>query len=109
LAEGLVFARALALDGEQTLAILRASMAYSRIMDVKGEKMLLRDFKPQAKLSQHLKDVRLMLAAAAKSGTKLPFSETHRALLEAAEATGLGQLDNSAVIRAIEGMKGSQR
>lgn len=101
LAEGLVFAHALKLDGSQSLEILRASMAYSRIMDVKGEKMLRGDFKPQARLSQHLKDVRLMLAAAAKAQTKLPLSETHRKILSAAEAAGLGQLDNSAIIRVL--------
>lgn len=99
LAEGLVFARALKLPGQQTLEILRASMAYSRIMDAKGEKMLTGDFKPQARLSQHLKDVRLMLASANKSGLKLPLSQTHRRLLQAAETAGLGQLDNSAIIR----------
>jgi 3-hydroxyisobutyrate dehydrogenase-like beta-hydroxyacid dehydrogenase len=101
LAEGLSFARALKLDGEQVLEIFRASMAYSRIMDVKGEKMLRGDFKPQARLSQHLKDVRLMLAAATKAHTKLPLSETHKKILSAAEAAGLGQLDNSAIIRVI--------
>ncbi len=101
LAEGLVFARALKLDGDQALEILRASMAYSRIMDVKGEKMLRSDFKPQARLSQHLKDVRLMLAAAAKVRTKLPLSETHGNILSAAETAGLGALDNSAIIRVI--------
>jgi 3-hydroxyisobutyrate dehydrogenase-like beta-hydroxyacid dehydrogenase len=76
-------------------------MAYSRIMDVKGEKMLRGDFKPQARLSQHLKDVRLMLAAANKARTKLPLSETHKKILAAAEAAGLGALDNSAIIRVI--------
>jgi len=101
LAEGLVFARALKLDGKQTLEILRASMAYSRIMDVKGEKMLRGDFRPQARLSQHLKDVRLMLAAAGKAHTKIPLTETHRNILTAAEAAGLGQLDNSAIIQVI--------
>ncbi|HEX5221667.1 MAG TPA: NAD(P)-dependent oxidoreductase [Verrucomicrobiae bacterium] len=101
LAEGLVFARALKLNGEQTLKILRASMAYSRIMDVKGEKMLRGDFKPQARLAQHLKDVRLMLAAARKAHTKLPLTETHRGILATAEAAGLGHLDNSAIIRVI--------
>jgi 3-hydroxyisobutyrate dehydrogenase-like beta-hydroxyacid dehydrogenase len=107
LAEGLSFAHALKLDGKQVLKILRASMAYSRIMDVKGEKMLRGDFKPQARLSQHLKDVRLMLAAAAKAHTKLPLSETHRKILSAAEAAGFGQLDNSAIIRVIGALNSS--
>ena len=98
LAEGLAFGRALGLPGEQTLAILRESMAYSRIMDAKGQKMLRRNFKPQARLSQHLKDVRLMLSAAAVAGARLPLSETHRRLLERAESAGFGHLDNSAII-----------
>ena len=63
LAEGLCFARQLGLDLQQTLHLLRESMSYSRIMDTKGEKMIHQDFAPQARLSQHLKDVRLMLAS----------------------------------------------
>jgi 3-hydroxyisobutyrate dehydrogenase-like beta-hydroxyacid dehydrogenase len=108
LAEGLVFARVLGLDGVQALKVLRESMAYSRIMDTKGEKMLRGDFEPQAKLSQHLKDVRLILESATGLGAKLPLSETHRHLLELAETAGLGQLDNSAIIRAIESLKDPQ-
>jgi len=42
-----------------------------------------------------------MLAAAAQAHTKLPLSETHRKILSTAEAAGLGQLDNSAIIRVI--------
>lgn len=98
LAEGLAFAQQLDLDLTQTLDVLRRSMAYSRIMDTKGEKMITQDFTPQAKLSQHLKDVRLMLAA---SVLPLPLSETHRRLLEKAEVLGYGEADNSAVIQAI--------
>jgi 3-hydroxyisobutyrate dehydrogenase-like beta-hydroxyacid dehydrogenase len=98
LAEGLAFAEALGLDSELALTVLRESSSYSRVMDLKGRKMLERDFAPQARLSQHLKDVRLMLEAAAKAGAKLPLSEFHRQLLEQAEAAGLGALDNSAII-----------
>jgi 3-hydroxyisobutyrate dehydrogenase-like beta-hydroxyacid dehydrogenase len=100
LAEGLAFAKALGLDGEATLAILAESAAYSRVMDTKGRKMITGDFTPQAKLSQHLKDVRLILAAAEAAGIDLPLSTTHRQILEAAEAAGYGDADNSAVIRA---------
>ncbi len=98
LAEGLVLAQQLDLELPQTLDVMRRSMAYSRIMDTKGEKMITQDFTPQAKLSQHLKDVRLMLAA---SSIPLPLSETHRRLLEKAESLGFGDADNSAVIEAI--------
>ena len=102
LAEGVVFASALGLEPQQTLGVLRASMAYSRIMDTKGEKMIRGDFAVQGRLSQHLKDVRLMLEAAARAGQRLPLTLTHQALLEFAESMGLGPLDNSAILRAIE-------
>lgn len=102
LGEGLVLADMLGLDLTQSLAVLRASAAYSKAMDVKGEKMIAGDFAPQAKLSQHLKDVRLMLAAAAREDRHLPLSDRHRELLELAESLGFGEADNSAIVRAVE-------
>ncbi len=99
LAEGLAFAGKLGLNLEQTLAVLRESMGYSRVMDTKGDKMIVGDFEPQARLSQHLKDVRLILSAAAVSNARTPLSEVHEQLLQQAESAGLGALDNSAIIR----------
>ena len=104
LAEGLVFARTIGLDAESALQVLIHTMAYSRIMDTKGQKMVQGDFATQARLSQHLKDIRLILAAARDAGQDLPLSETHCRLLEVAEAAGFGDADNSAVIRAFTNM-----
>lgn len=98
LAEALVFAKGIGVDPAAALDVLRGSMAYSRVMDVKGQKMLNEDFSVQARLSQHLKDVRLIL----ESGVKLPLSATHRQLLEQAESLGWGELDNCAIIKAIQ-------
>lgn len=102
LAEGLVLANALNLDAERALEVLQASAAYSKAMDAKGLKMIRGDFTPQARLSQHLKDVCLMLAAAERADKQLPLSETHHKLLELAESLGLGDADNSAIVRAVE-------
>ena len=101
LAEGLCFAEALGFTRGAALEVLLASKAYSAIMDTKGEKMVKEDFTPQARLSQHLKDVRLMLRAAAAQRFRLPLTVAHRKLLEAAEAAGLGAFDNSAVIKVL--------
>ncbi len=100
LAEGLVFAQAIGLDMDAALQVLLNSMAYSRIMDTKGHKMINRDFRTQARLSQHLKDLWLILNAAEKAGRLLPLTEVHRRLLEVAEEAGFGEADNSAVILA---------
>ena len=97
LAEGLAYARAIGVDPSAALDILKVSAASSRVMDVKGAKMLAADFTTQARLSQHLKDVRIILQSAAEVGLPLPMSETHATLLMQAEAEGLGDLDNSAI------------
>ena len=102
LAEGLAFARTIGLDPGLTLTVLQSGAAYSRAMDAKGTKMVAGDFAPQARLSQHLKDVRLILAEARRAGATTPLSEVHRSLLEAAESAGYGDADNSAVIRAFD-------
>ena len=69
LAEGLAFAGSLGLDLALSLAVMRGSAAYSRIMDTKGERMIHGDFAPDARLSQHLKDVRLIVDIGQRGGT----------------------------------------
>jgi 3-hydroxyisobutyrate dehydrogenase-like beta-hydroxyacid dehydrogenase len=101
LAEGLALAGALSLDPALALAIMQRSPAYSRAMDSKGAKMIRGDFSPEARLSQHLKDVRLIVESGTAAGLPMPLSRVHRELLEAAEAAGLGALDNSAIIRVL--------
>jgi 3-hydroxyisobutyrate dehydrogenase-like beta-hydroxyacid dehydrogenase len=101
LAEGLAFAEAIGVAPAEALEVLAGSMAYSRAMDVKGRKMVERDFSVQARLSQHLKDVRLILQTAREAGLPLPLAEAHRRLLEQAEAAGLGDLDNSAIVEIL--------
>jgi len=105
LAEGLAFAEAVGLPMDEALRVLLNSAAYSRTMDAKGPKMVQGEFTPQARLSQHLKDVRLMLEEAARAGTSLPISAVHLQLLEQAETAGLGDLDNSAIIRTIQNLQ----
>jgi 3-hydroxyisobutyrate dehydrogenase-like beta-hydroxyacid dehydrogenase len=100
LAEGLSFAQAYGVDPAVALDVLKAGLAYSRIMDTKGQKMLQRDFRVEARLSQHHKDVRLILDAANREGLKLPLAEVHDKLLEQAEALGYADSDNSAIIMA---------
>jgi 3-hydroxyisobutyrate dehydrogenase-like beta-hydroxyacid dehydrogenase len=101
LAEGLAFAEAIGIAPAAALEVMTGSMAYSRAMDAKGRKMIEHDFTVQARLSQHLKDVRMMLQAAGGAGMPLPLADTHRRLMEKAEAAGLGELDNSAIIEVL--------
>ena len=102
LAEALSFAGACEISPAAALEVLKAGAAYSRVMDDKGEKMLHHDFAVEARLSQHLKDVRLILGLAAAHKAKTPLSEVHRQLLERLEAAGYGDVDNSAIVMAYE-------
>ena len=102
LAEGLSFAQATGVAPAKALEVLKASPAYSTVMDTKGEKMLTGDFTPQARLRQHLKDVNLILESAAASAANTPLSEWHAETLQALVDQGHGDDDNSSIIRAFE-------
>lgn len=101
LAEGIVFAERLGLDTEAFLELLKMSPAYSVAVDVKGEKMVRGDFRPQSRIRQHLKDVDIVLRYAEASGQEMPLSELHREIMESAVEAGDGDLDNAAVIREL--------
>lgn len=100
LAEGLSFAMSLGFESATALEVLRQSPAASVVMETKGTKMVTGDFTPQARLRQHLKDVRLILDAAGT--TKTPLSELHAELLQSLVDRGFGHEDNSAILRAFE-------
>jgi 3-hydroxyisobutyrate dehydrogenase-like beta-hydroxyacid dehydrogenase len=101
LAEGLVLAERLGLELPAFLEVMRNSPAYSAAMDAKGNRMLLGDFAPEARVRQHLKDLELILDYARRAGQELPLGAVHRDLLSRAVAAGDGDLDNAAVIREI--------
>jgi len=100
LAEGLSLAEGLGFDLDRTLNILKQTPAASTVMSTKGSKMVSGDYAPQAKLSQHLKDVRLILSEFQRAGRKGPLSEQHEALLIKAQELGFGEQDNCAILEA---------
>jgi 3-hydroxyisobutyrate dehydrogenase-like beta-hydroxyacid dehydrogenase len=101
LAEGIAFAECLGLDGRVFLDAARESAAYSRVMDVKGEKMLTRDFRPQSHISQTLKDAELILQEAGRRGLHLPLTSVQAGLLRKTIALEGPDSDSAAVIEAI--------
>jgi len=102
MAEGLMLGRRAGIDLNTLLEALREGAAYSRQMDSKGDKMIEEEFSPEARLSQHLKDVGLILDLGMKLDTKLPVSALHAEILRQGVSSGFGDADNSAVIKALE-------
>jgi 3-hydroxyisobutyrate dehydrogenase-like beta-hydroxyacid dehydrogenase len=101
LAEGIAFAESMGLDGPAFLASLRESAAYSRVMDIKAEKMLARNFSAQSHIAQTLKDAELILEEARRTEQHLPITLVQTGLLRAAITLAGPDADSAAIIEAI--------
>lgn len=103
LAEGLAMGMAAGMEGETLLEVIRESAAYSRVVDMKGERMVREDFVPASRIAQHAKDVRLILQEGERLGLAMRLERAHAELLEEAITAGLGDLDNAAIIKVCQG------
>ncbi len=102
LAEGLVAAELAGMDLHTVLQVLADGAAYSRAMDLWGERMVAGDHdKPNARLRQSLKDARLIVEHASEVAAPADFIRLVAATLEEGERTGLGDLDNSSVVEVL--------
>ena len=101
LAEGLTFAERMGLDGRAFLAVAKVAASYSQVMDTKGGKMLARDFAPEGRVRQTLKDVHMMLDQGEKLGQALPMLQVHCDVLEACVRAGEADRDNSIIVEEI--------
>ena len=101
LAEGLAFAERMGLDAKAFLEVAKGSASQSQVMETKGPKMVARDFSPQGYVSQHLKDVHLILELAKARGQELPALQVHCDVLEACVRAGEAERDNSIVVEEI--------
>ena len=101
MAEGIAFAEKLGLDPRAFLEVARNSAAYSQVMDVKGKKMVERDYTPLSKVGQTLKDFTIMRTYARDAGQALPFAEVYIQMMEGCVEAGEGELDNAALIEEI--------
>jgi 3-hydroxyisobutyrate dehydrogenase-like beta-hydroxyacid dehydrogenase len=106
LAEGLVFAEGLGLDPKAFLPVAQASAASSQVMGTKGPKMIARDFSPEGRVRQTLKDVHLMLDQARARGQDLPALSVHESVLAACVHHGEENQDNSIIIEEIRRRSG---
>lgn len=98
LAEGLALGEKAGLDLHSLLPVLQEGAAYSRVMDLKGRRMIEKNYQPASRVSQHAKDVRLILQLGDEVGAYLPLEQLHQALLEAAIDEGYADADNAALI-----------
>jgi 3-hydroxyisobutyrate dehydrogenase-like beta-hydroxyacid dehydrogenase len=101
LAEGLTFAERIGLDPRAFLEVAKGAASYSQVMETKGEKMRVRDFAPEGRVKQTLKDVHMMLDQGSKLGQELPMLKVHCDVLEACVRAGEAECDNSIIVEEI--------
>jgi 2-hydroxy-3-oxopropionate reductase len=100
--EALVFASKAGADPAKVRAALMGGFAASRILEVHGERMIKRTFKPGFRIRLHQKDLNLALQGARELGVSLPQTAGAAQLMQACAANGMGDLDHSALVRALE-------
>jgi 2-hydroxy-3-oxopropionate reductase len=106
LSEALVLARKGGLDAQRVFAVLGGGLAASRLLEVKGPKLLGGDFRPGGAAAFQHKDLGFALAAARAEGVALPLTALVDQLYGAAVWSGLGDDDHSVVVRVIERLAG---
>jgi 2-hydroxy-3-oxopropionate reductase len=109
LSEALVLARKGGLDAGRVFAVLGGGLAGSRVLEVKGPKLLGGDFRPGGAAAFQHKDLGFALAAARAEGVALPLTALVDQLFGAAVWNGLGDDDHSVVVRVIERLAGGAR
>ncbi|SDQ95576.1 2-hydroxy-3-oxopropionate reductase [Thermostaphylospora chromogena] len=102
IAEAIVLLEASGVDAGRGLDVLAGGLAGSRILDLKRQTMVKREFRPGFRIDLHHKDMGIALAAAREAGVALPMTGMVAQLIAAARAQGLGALDHSALLKVIE-------
>jgi len=106
--EALVFASKAGADPAKVRDALMGGFASSKILEVHGQRMLDRTFKPGFRIRLHQKDLNLALTTGREINAALPHTATAQELFTSCAAYGLQDSDHSAIVHAIEGMANHQ-
>lgn len=102
MAEALVLGAKAGVDPAIVIKVLSGGLAQSRVMDIRGPRVIKRIFEPGFRSRLHYKDLNIIRETARAYGISLPASALAHELFGAMQAHGWGELDHSAVIRVIE-------
>jgi 2-hydroxy-3-oxopropionate reductase len=100
--EALLFASKAGADPSLVRQALMGGFASSRILEVHGERMVERNFKPGFRIELHAKDLNLALDSAKALGLYLPGTATAQQLFNACIAQEGKAWDHSAMVKALE-------
>lgn len=104
--EALTLAARAGVDPARVRQALLGGFAHSRILELHGQRMLERNFKPGFKARLHHKDLGIALATGRSLGVPLLATSLVDHLLGALEARGQGELDHSVLVQIVEDLAG---
>ncbi len=104
MAEALVLGSKAGVDPEIIIRVLSGGYAQTRVMDVRGPKVIKGDFAPGFKSRFHYKDLNIIMNTARDYGVPLPTTSVVHELFGAMLAQGNGELDHSGIITVIESL-----
>ena len=105
--EAILMARASGVDPAKVRAALLGGSAYSKILEIHGQRMIDANYEPGFKADLHRKDLRIVLDAAHELGIGLPGTALVSQYLNALVGRGLGDLDSAALFRVLEDFNGA--
>lgn len=105
-AEALTLAKKSGVDVAKVRAALLGGFAQSKILDLHGQRILDRNFKPGFKIRLHRKDMSIALQTGKNLSVPLPGSAVVASQMDAVIKKGDGELDHSALALLMESASG---
>jgi 2-hydroxy-3-oxopropionate reductase len=106
-AEAMTLARASGLDPARVREVMLGGVAASRVLELFGKHMVERDFTAGIEARLYYKDLHIALELAHEAGLALPAGALTMQNVNALIGRGEGASDLSALIKVVEGMRGT--
>ncbi|MGD2040530.1 MAG: NAD-binding protein, partial [Anaerolineae bacterium] len=108
MAEALVLGAKAGVDPAIIVQVLSGGYAQTRVMDVRGPRVIRGDFEPGFKSKFHYKDLNIIMQTGNDFDVPLPVTSLVHELFAAMLAAGHGDLDHSGIITVLESLAGMQ-
>lgn len=102
MSEALVLGAKAGVDPAKILQVLGGGLANSRVMELKGQNVITRQFAPGFRVDLHRKDLNIAMNAGKTSGVPLPVTALVQQLFESLSVAGRGGLDHSSLVTIYE-------
>jgi 2-hydroxy-3-oxopropionate reductase len=102
MAEALTLGAKAGVDPAIILQVLNGGFAQTRVMEVRGPRVIRGDYQPGFRSRLHYKDLNIIDKTAQEYGVPLPVTSLVRELFSAMIASGRGDIDHSGIITVLE-------